>query len=86
MASRGDNAKKGSIITTLHGIIVFHGIKVKYLKQEVEKTSLILEEHKLFLKIKGFSIMTNEWIDRRRRTILNFLVNSLKKTTFFEVD
>jgi len=42
-----------------------------------------LEEHKLFWKKNGCTIMTNGLIDRRR-TMLNFLVNSLKETIFLK--
>lgn len=41
---------------------------------------------KLFGKKNGFTGMADGWIDqrRRRRTILNFLVKSLKRTFFFK--
>ena len=57
---------------------------MKYLKQEVEKTNLIVEEHKLFWKKYGCTIMTDGWTDRKRRTILNFLVNSPRGTVFLK--
>jgi len=61
-----------------HGVgfkpLSYHEISVKYLKQQVEKANLILEEHKLFWKKNGCTIMIDRWTDRRR-TILNFLVN-----------
>ena len=62
----------------------YHEIRVKYLKQEVEKTNLILEEHKLFWKKTGCTIMIDGWTDRKRRTILNFLVNSPRGTVFLK--
>ena len=62
----------------------YHEIRVKYLKQQVEKTNMILEEHKLFWKKNGCTIMTDGWTDRRRRTILNFLVNSPRGTVFLK--
>jgi len=62
----------------------YHEIRVKYLKQQVEKTSSVLEEHKLYWKKNGCTIMTDGWTDRRRRTILNFLVNSPKGTVFLK--
>jgi len=37
----------------------YHEIRVKYLKYQVEKTNLILEEHKYFWKKNEFTIMTN---------------------------
>jgi len=35
----------------------YHEIRVKYLKQQVKKLNLILEEHKLFWKKNGCTIM-----------------------------
>ena len=58
----------------------YHEIRVKYLKQQVEKINQILEEHRLCWKKYGCTIMT----DRKRRTILNFLVNSTKGTVFLK--
>jgi len=37
----------------------YHEFKVKYLKQQVEKTNQILEEHILFWKKTGSTIMTD---------------------------
>jgi len=37
----------------------YHDIRVKYLKQQVEKTSLVLEEHKLYWKKNRCTIMTD---------------------------
>ncbi|XP_068461612.1 uncharacterized protein [Phaseolus vulgaris] len=62
----------------------YHEIRVKYLKQKVEKTNQILEEHRLCWKNYGCTIMTDGWTDRKRRTILNFLVNSPKGTVFLK--
>jgi len=45
-----------------HGVVFkppsYHEIRVKYLKQQVEKTNLILEVHNLFWKKNGCTIMT----------------------------
>nr|XP_007147219.1 hypothetical protein PHAVU_006G105700g [Phaseolus vulgaris]ESW19213.1 hypothetical protein PHAVU_006G105700g [Phaseolus vulgaris] len=62
----------------------YHEIRVKYLKQEVENTKHIVEEHKLVWKKTGCTIMTDGWTDRKRRTILNFLVNSPRGTVFLK--
>lgn len=62
----------------------YHEVRVKYLKLAVEKTNHSLEEHKDFWKKSGCTIMTDGWIDRRRRTILNFLVNSPLGTIFLK--
>jgi len=50
----------------------YHEIRVKYLKQQFEKTNLIMEEHKLFWKKIGCTIMTYGWMNSRRKTILIF--------------
>jgi hypothetical protein len=57
---------------------------VTYLNKQVEATKLILEEHKAVWKKTGCTIMTDGWTGRRRRTILNFLVNSPKGTVFLK--
>ena len=54
----------------------YHEIRVKYLKKQVAAPKEALEKHKSSWKTTGCTIMTDGWTDRRRRTILNFLVNS----------
>ncbi|QHO24890.1 uncharacterized protein DS421_12g376240 [Arachis hypogaea] len=53
------------------------------LLKKVESTKLTLE-HKAEWKKTGCTIMTDGWTDKRRRTILNFLVNSPKGTVFLK--
>ncbi|KAF7822105.1 uncharacterized protein G2W53_027560 [Senna tora] len=60
----------------------FHKVREKFLKQEVEETKNLLEQHKLEWKKKGCTIMSDGWTDRKRRSIVNFLVNSPKGTVF----
>jgi hypothetical protein len=62
----------------------YHEVRVTYLNKQVEATKLIVEEHKAVWKKTGCTIMTDGWTDRRRRTILNFLVNSPKGTVFLK--
>ncbi|KAF1885331.1 hypothetical protein Lal_00029220, partial [Lupinus albus] len=62
----------------------YHEIRVKYLKQEVKLTNDRLEEHKAKWKKVGCTIMTDGWTDKRRRTILNFLVHIPKGTIFLK--
>lgn len=62
----------------------YHDVRVKYLKQKVEMTKKIVEEHRAVWKKVGCSIMTDGWTDTRRRTIINFLVNSPKGTVFLK--
>jgi hypothetical protein len=62
----------------------YHDIRDKLLKKKVEETHKILEEHKKDWKKFGCTIMTDGWTDQRRRTIINFLVNSPKGTFFLK--
>ncbi|PNX84021.1 HAT family dimerization domain containing protein, partial [Trifolium pratense] len=55
----------------------YHEIRTKYLKQKMEETTKVIEEHKLVWKKTGCTIMSDGRTDKRR-TILNFLVNSPK--------
>jgi hypothetical protein len=50
----------------------------------MEETTKVLEEHKLIWKKTGCTTMSDGWTDKRRRTILNFLVNSPKGTVFLK--
>lgn len=62
----------------------YNDIRVKYLKQEVKLTMNAIEEHRAVWKQVGCTLMTDGWTDTRRRTILNFLVNSPKGTVFLK--
>ena len=58
----------------------YHDIREKYLKQEVDQTMTLLEEYKLEWKKTSCLIMSNGWINKKRRCICNFLVNNPKGT------
>ena len=62
----------------------YHEIRVKYLRKKYDSTMQDIEEHKSYWKKFGCSIMTDGWTDKRRRTIINFLVNSPKGTIFLK--
>jgi hypothetical protein len=62
----------------------YHELRTKYLKQKMEETTKLIEEHKLVRKKTGCTIMSDGWTDKRRRTILNYLVNSPKGTVFLK--
>ncbi|KAF1898919.1 hypothetical protein Lal_00019040 [Lupinus albus] len=53
-------------------------------KEEVKLTNTRLQEHKAEWKKFGCTIITDGWTNKRRRTILNFLVHSPKGTFFFK--
>ncbi|XP_058741039.1 uncharacterized protein LOC131613382 [Vicia villosa] len=60
----------------------YHEIRVKYLDYYYGQINNDLEEHRAVWRKLGYTIMTDGWTNRRRRTILNFLVNSPKGTVF----
>ena len=62
----------------------YHDLRIKLLNQEIKLTHEALEEHRKEWRNIGCTIMTDGWTDRKRRTILNFLVNSPKGTVFFK--
>src|ERR1044072_4960266 len=62
----------------------YHEIRVRLLKEEVKQKNVMLEAHKAEWKRVGCTIMTDGWIDRRRRTIINFLVSSPMGTVFLK--
>ncbi|RYR13469.1 hypothetical protein Ahy_B04g070453 [Arachis hypogaea] len=62
----------------------YHELRVPLLKKHVELVQQSLEEHRAYWKQVGCTIMTDDWTDKRRRTILNFFVNSPKRTVFLK--
>ncbi|XP_042449877.1 uncharacterized protein LOC122034629 [Zingiber officinale] len=86
--AKSDEFKKMLDLVARHGIGFkppsYHEIRVKYLKQQVDCTKEVIEQHKAFWKKMGCTIMTDGWTDKRRRTILNFLVNSPMGTIFLK--
>ncbi|KAG4935727.1 hypothetical protein JHK84_049928 [Glycine max] len=60
----------------------YHDIREKLLKRAVEKTDVMLEEFRDEWKKTGCIIMPDGWIDKKRRSICNFLGNSPKGTVF----
>jgi len=62
----------------------YHEIRFKYLKEEVTNTSLALQSHKDKWKKTGCTIMIDGWTDKKRWTIINFLVNNPKGIVFLK--
>ncbi|GAU45878.1 hypothetical protein TSUD_401040 [Trifolium subterraneum] len=58
----------------------YHEIRVKYLDFYYGEISKVVAEYTSDWEKYGFTIMTDGWTDRKRRTILNFLVHSPKET------
>ncbi|KAG6487618.1 hypothetical protein ZIOFF_056208 [Zingiber officinale] len=61
----------------------YHELRETFLKKEVDRTMTLLEEHRFMWK-KGYSIMSDGWIDMKRQSICNFLVNSEKEMIFLQ--
>uniref|UniRef100_A0A151UIM8 DUF659 domain-containing protein n=1 Tax=Cajanus cajan TaxID=3821 RepID=A0A151UIM8_CAJCA len=62
----------------------YHEIRVKLLKEEVKNTSITLQSYRDEWEKNGCTIMIDGWTDKKRRTIINFLVNSPKGTLFLK--
>ncbi|XP_019465412.1 PREDICTED: uncharacterized protein LOC109363616 [Lupinus angustifolius] len=62
----------------------YHELRVKYLKKKVESTKTIIEKHRAYWKDMGCTIMSDGWTDKRRRTILSFLVNGPRGIVFLK--
>ena len=56
----------------------YHEIRETFLKKEVIDVRRMIDEYKMEWEKCGCSIMSDGWIDRKRRSICNFLVNSPK--------
>ncbi|GAU29429.1 hypothetical protein TSUD_149990 [Trifolium subterraneum] len=62
----------------------YHEIRVKYLDYYYEEISKVVAGYRADWEKYGCTIMTDGWTDRKRRTILNFLVHSPKGTVFLK--
>jgi len=62
----------------------YHEIRVKYLKDEFTNTLLALQVHRDEWKKTECTIMIVGWTDKKRRTIINFMVKSTKGTVFLK--
>ncbi|RDX88021.1 hypothetical protein CR513_30439, partial [Mucuna pruriens] len=60
----------------------YHELRVPLLKKELQYTKDILKGHKKEQMKYGYSIMLDGWIDRKNRTLINFLVNCSLGTMF----
>ncbi|XP_039682519.1 uncharacterized protein [Medicago truncatula] len=63
----------------------FDEIKGKYLREEVKLVNKALDDHhRVQWKKTGCCIMVDGWTDKKKRSILNLLVNSLNGTFFLK--
>ncbi|KAK2636129.1 hypothetical protein Ddye_030921 [Dipteronia dyeriana] len=62
----------------------YHKVRVSLLKKEVELTREAMKVHEDGRKAYGCSILSDGWKDRRERTLVNFLVNSMRGSVLVE--
>ncbi|XP_058179301.1 uncharacterized protein LOC131298043 [Rhododendron vialii] len=62
----------------------YHQVRVPLLKKEVEHVNKLMEEHKKDQEQYGCTLMSDGWTDRKNRTLMNLLVNSLRGTMFLK--
>ena len=60
----------------------YHELRVPLLKKELEYTKGLLRGHEEERIKYGCSIMSDGWMDRKNRTLINFLVNCSLGTQF----
>ncbi|KAK3231279.1 hypothetical protein Dsin_003160 [Dipteronia sinensis] len=65
-------------------LLSYHEVRVPLLKKEVELTRKAMKVHDDEWKAYGCSILSDGWMDRRERTVINFLVNSPRGSVFVE--
>ncbi|CAJ2670809.1 unnamed protein product [Trifolium pratense] len=86
--ARSDEYLKMFDNVTKHGIGFkppsYHEIRVKYLDHYYGEISKVVAGYRADWEKYGCTIMTDGWTDRKRRTILNFLVHSPKGTVFLK--
>ncbi|XP_059658690.1 uncharacterized protein LOC132305021 [Cornus florida] len=62
----------------------YHEVRVFLLRKELDSTNASMNDHREEWSKFGCSLMADGWTDKRGRTLLNFLVNSLRGTMFIE--
>ncbi|KAJ9132775.1 hypothetical protein P3X46_033612 [Hevea brasiliensis] len=62
----------------------FHEVRVPLLNEEVAEVKNSLKSYKEEWAKYGCSIMADGWTDKKKRTLINFLMNSPKGTVFME--
>ncbi|XP_073136974.1 uncharacterized protein [Henckelia pumila] len=62
----------------------YHEVRVKYLKSSLTNTNLFLKSHEEDHAKYGCTIMADGWMDKKGRSLINFLVNGPKGTVFVE--
>ncbi|RVW18507.1 hypothetical protein CK203_102863 [Vitis vinifera] len=65
---------------------ILHKVRVTNLNKELVLTKDLMKDHMVEWGKNGCSIMSDRWIDRKQRTLVNFLVNCSKGTMFNYVD
>ncbi|KAK2361799.1 hypothetical protein QL285_086915 [Trifolium repens] len=69
--AKSDEFQRMLEMVARHGLgfkpLSYHELITKYLKQKMEETTKLIEEHKLVWKKTGCTIMSDGWTDKRRR-------------------
>ena len=63
---------------------IYHEVRNTFLMKEVENVKEKLEIYKEKWKKMGYTIMSDGWTDKKHRSIINCLVNSLKGIVFLK--
>ena len=61
-----------------------HEVRVTNLKKELTLTKDLMKDHMVEWGKNGCSIMSDVWIDRKKITLVNFLVKCSKVTIFMQ--
>ena len=61
-----------------------HEVRVINLKKESALTKDLMKDHMVKWKKNGCSIMSYGWTDKKKRILVNFLVNYSKGTMFMQ--
>ena len=62
----------------------FHDVRVTNLKKELALTKNSMKDHFTEWNKNGCSIMSDGWTYRKKRSLVNFLVNSSRRTMFMK--
>ncbi|XP_057989057.1 uncharacterized protein LOC131172122 [Hevea brasiliensis] len=62
----------------------YHEVRVRLLNKEAQTTNELLQSHKEEWTNYGCSLLCDGWLDRKGRTLINFVVNSSKGSVFIK--
>ena len=62
----------------------YHEARVTYLKREVNNVTSMLKKYKKEWKKTEYALMSKRWLDKKNRSLTNFLVNNPSGTIFLK--